>query len=114
MRNKRRTNYNEMIHRKLAEILIREAKDPRFKRITISRVDAARDLSFAKIYYSIFPAENLEELNLSLNKAAGFLSHCLGHALETRNTPRLSFTYDAGFDYTQEIEDLIKRVNAAE
>ncbi|MBF0280638.1 MAG: 30S ribosome-binding factor RbfA [SAR324 cluster bacterium] len=111
MRKSKGGIHNALIHRKLSEILLRESKDPRFERVTISRVEAVKGLSLAQIYFSIYPPENIEELTESLNHAAGFFSNCLGHALKTRNTPRLIFIYDKGFDYSSQIDTLIKNVS---
>lgn len=110
MRQKKKGNSGHLIHRKLSEILLRESKDPRFQRLTITRVEAANDFSFATVYFSIYPPEHVEELSTSLNHAAGFFSQCLGRALTTRNTPRLAFVYDAGFDYSFQIDVLLKQV----
>lgn len=101
---------NTLLQRKLAEILLRESKDPRFRLVTISRVDAARDNSFATVYVSFFPSEQVDEVVESLNHAAGFFSHCLGKALHSRLTPKLRFLYDAGFDYSAEIDEALKKV----
>lgn len=102
---------NTVIHRKLSEILLKESKDPRFERVTISRVKSVKGLAVAQIYFSIFPPENIEELTDSLNRAAGFFSKALGHALKTRNTPRLNFIYDKGFDYSTQIDMMLKEVS---
>lgn len=110
----RKDLHNGMIQRKLSEIILRESKDPRFKRVTVSRVDAATDMSSAKIYYSIFPPEQIEKLTQSLNNAAGFFSQRLGKALTTRNTPKLIFIYDAGFDYSVEMDQILLKNSSHE
>jgi len=99
-----------LLQRKLAEILLRESKDPRFRLVTISRVEAARDNSFATVYVSFFPSEQVEEVVTSLNHASGFFSRCLGKVLQTRLTPKLRFLYDAGFDYGMEIDQALQKV----
>lgn len=104
-----RNNHNAIVHKKLSEILIRESKDPRFRKVTVSRVDAAKDFSFAKVYVVVFPTENVDSLIESLNHAAGFFSTRLGKTLKTRNTPKLTFVYDPGFDYSMKIESLMKK-----
>ena len=96
----RKESHKTLIQRKLSEIILRESKDPRFERVTISHVDVAKDLSFAKVYVSVFPTEENEALIESLNHAAGFFSFRLGKNLKTRNTPKLMFVYDSGFDYS--------------
>ena len=110
MKKKVKNNFNNLVQRRLSEILIFESKDPRFNRVTISRVEARQSLSFAKVHVSIFPSDHQDELISSLNKASGFFSRQLGKILKTRNTPQLSFVYDTGFDHSDEIEKLLKTV----
>ena len=81
-----KNNLNNLVQRRLSEILIFESKDPRFKRVTISRVEAGQNLSFAKVHVSIFPSEHQDELISSLNRASGYFSMQLGKILKTRNT----------------------------
>lgn len=110
MARKFKTNINHVIQKRLAEILIRDSKDPRFARVTISRVESTSDKSFARVYFSLFPPEDVEEVSDSLNRAAGFFSNQLGKFLQTRNTPRLNFIFDEGFDFSLKLDRLIKEV----
>ena len=110
MKKKVKNNFNNLVQRRLSEILIFESKDPRFSRVTISRVEARQSLSFAKVHVSIFPSDQQDDLILSLNRASGFFSRQLGKILKTRNTPQLSFVYDSGYDHSDEIEKLLKKV----
>ena len=105
-----KTNLSTLVHRRLSEILLFESNDPRFNNVTISRVEASGNLSFAKVFVSIFPPEGHIDLIKSLNHASGFLSKKLGQVLNTRNTPQLIFKYDSGFDHSDEIETLLKGV----
>ncbi len=105
-----KNNLNNLVQRRLSEILLFECKDPRFNRVTISRVEARQSLSFAKVHVSIFPSDHQDELISSLNRASGFFSRQLGKILKTRNTPQLSFVYDSGYDHTDEINKILKTV----
>ena len=105
-----KTNLSSLLHRRLSEVLIFESNDPRFSNVTISRVEASGNLSFAKVFVSIFPPEGHDDLIKSLNHASGFFSRQLGQVLNTRNTPQLIFKYDFGFDHSDEIETLLKGV----
>ena len=105
-----KTNLSSMVHRRLSEVLLFETNDPRFSNVTISRVEASGNLSFAKVFVSIFPPEEHDDLIKSLNHASGFFSRQLGQVLNTRNTPQLVFKYDSGFDHSDEIESLLKGV----
>ena len=103
-----KTNLSSLLHGRLSEVLLFESNDPRFSNVTISRVEASGNLSFAKVFVSIFPPEGQEDLIKSLNHASGFFSRQLGQVLKTRNTPQLIFKYDSGFDHSDEIETLLK------
>ena len=105
-----KTNLSSMVHRRLSEVLLFETNDPRFSNVTISRVEASGNLSFAKVFVSIFPPEEHDDLIKSLNHASGYLSRQLGQVLKTRNTPKLIFKFDSGFDHSDEIESLLKGV----
>ena len=105
-----KTNLSSLVHRRLSEVLLFESNDPRFINVTISRVEASANLSFAKVFVSIFPPEGHDDLIKSLNHASGFFSRQLGQVLNTRNTPQLIFKYDSGFDHSDEIETLLKEV----
>ncbi|MCZ6471918.1 MAG: 30S ribosome-binding factor RbfA [SAR324 cluster bacterium] len=112
MAGRKLEHLNERIRQKLGTILIREARDPRFKFVTITGVGLAKDMSFATVQYSCLDRElEIEALTDSLNRAAGFFSHILARTLETRKTPRLKFVYDPGFDHAQEIDALLAQVN---
>ena len=50
-----KTNLSSLVHRRLSEVLLFESNDPRFSNVTISRVEASGNLSFAKVFVSIFP-----------------------------------------------------------
>ena len=110
MKKTGRSSFSTLVHRRISEILLFESKDPRFNKVTISRVEAAPNMSSARVHFSIFPAAGKQELVDSLNKAAGFFSIELGKVLKTRNTPQLTFVYDAGFDHSDEIEILLRSV----
>ncbi len=111
MRRKKKDFNKILIQRKLSEILLKESNDPRFEKVTISRVEPSRDLSFARVYFATFPPEQIEELASSLNRAAGFFSRCLGQTLKTRNTPKLVFIYDTGFDYSLKLDNLLRQTS---
>ena len=110
MKKTGRSSFSTLVQRRLSEILLFESKDPRFKKVTISRVEAAPNMSYAKVHVTIFPSTGQQKLVDSLNNAAGFFSIQLGKVLKTRNTPQLTFVYDAGFDHSDEIEMLLRSV----
>ncbi len=105
MAGHRLEHLNERVRQLLSAILVREIKDPRFQGVTITAVSLSKNLSFGKVLFSCFESGmDIAELMATLNKAAGYFSLQLGKSMTTRNTPKLQFYYDRGFDYAQEIE----------
>jgi ribosome-binding factor A len=109
MAGRKLEHLNETVRQKLGQLLIKEASDPRFHTVTITAVQVAKDLSTARVQFSAYdPAVDVPELTASLNNAAGFFSHALARTLGTRRTPRLHFYFDHGFDYSLEMDLLLK------
>ena len=101
----------ELIKIKLAEIIQRDSSDPNFQGVTICKVIASPDMSTAKVYVSNFyPHIDHEKLIKDLNHAAGFFQSKLSRTLTSRNTPKLHFEYDQGFDHAQKIDAILKKL----
>jgi ribosome-binding factor A len=111
MPGRKQEHLNSRIRQKLGLLLQREVSDPRLQRVTIVSVNVSRDLAHAGVTFSCYdPQAKVAELTEVLNKAAGHLGKALARSMETRKTPQLHFTYDPGFDYSNEIELALKRV----
>jgi ribosome-binding factor A len=109
----RKQRVSDVIQTALAEILQRNAKDMRFGLITITSVDVARDLSFAKVFVSVLEDDKSAEIVKALNNAAKYLRYELANAIELRVTPELRFVYDdssvRGHRITSLINDALKK-----
>ena len=85
----------DFIQRELAGIIAREVKDPRLSpMLTIAAVEVSRDLSVAKVYYSLFDAEEQKDTQTALVSASGFLRNQLARQMNTRSVPQLRFFFD--------------------
>jgi ribosome-binding factor A len=62
--------------------------------LTIASVEVSRDLSVAKVYFSLFNPEERKETQEALGHAAGFLRRKLARQMNTRSVPELRFHYD--------------------
>ena len=89
---------NEEIQRELSS-LIPTVKDPRVTgMISVTAVDTTPDLKYAKIYISVLDKSDCEQVLKGLKSAAGYLRRELGHTLNLRNTPELTFVRDDSID----------------
>jgi ribosome-binding factor A len=91
-RNKRLGN---QVLRSLSELLRFETKDPRLQKVSLTSVDLSRDLSVARVYFSLMdPNDDPAPVIEGLHAAAGFLRRELGRAIKVRHVPELRFAHD--------------------
>jgi ribosome-binding factor A len=104
----------EQIRRELAD-QIRKLKDPRVGMVTITDVEVSKDLSHAKIFYTVFGEEQeIKDTQTGLQNAAGFLRRELGRVLKVRITPNLHFFYDDTQLRGNKIDQLIDQALASD
>jgi len=85
----------DQIQQELSVLIRDELKDPRLSRLlTLTSVDVSRDLSVAKVYYTVMDDSDRNDSQLVLQASAGFLRHQLGALLSLRSVPLLQFHYD--------------------
>lgn len=109
----RPTRVAQEIKRTLAELLIKEAKDPRFQLINITECKISKDLGIAKIHFTLIghQKDDPEVLSVTeaLEKAKGYLRTELGSRLRLRIVPDIRFYYDSIPEDAAYMEDLINR-----
>ena len=99
---------NEEIQRELAS-LIPNVKDPRVTgMISVTAVDTTPDLRYAKIYISVLDKSDSSQVLKGLKSASGWLRRELGHALQLRYTPELTFVRDDSIDKGAHILDMLR------
>jgi ribosome-binding factor A len=101
---------NELLKIKLSEILRRESSSD-FDSVTIIKIESSPDMKTAHVFYSCFIAEDKEKIDRLLSSKTAHFQSRLGKTLKTRNTPKLSFIYDKGFDHSHKIQTLIDKIN---
>ncbi len=104
----RRRKLEAELRRALAELVVRQVKDPRVGNVTITAVDLAPDMSHARVFFVPFAAhEPPAEVQAGLERASGFLRGELGRRLRLRHAPRLEFRFDETLDQAQRLSSLI-------
>ena len=98
---------NEVL-RALSELLRFETKDPRLDGVSLTSVELSRDLSVARIYFSLLNPDDPPEPALEgLRRASGFLRSKLGAAIKIRHVPELRFVHDDSAEQGAKISRLI-------
>ncbi|WP_295160769.1 30S ribosome-binding factor RbfA [uncultured Brachyspira sp.] len=107
---------NENIKQTLSMIIMREIEDPRIKNnlVAITRVDTAKDLKNAKIYFVCLNEDKQNEVLNGLNSAKGVIFSYLKKQLTIRYVPNMTFHYDKNLIETNKVLTDIKKLNIQE
>lgn len=100
------------IHRELSTLISKSLKDPRLAQPSILDVKVTRDLSLAKVYFSVLDPQDSESTQQALTHAAGFLQREIGRVIKARITPRLTFIFDDTDIRGRSMDELIDSVIA--
>ncbi|OQD44297.1 ribosome-binding factor A [Croceivirga radicis] len=103
-----------IIQQDIAEVLQRAATDGGLKGtlISVSKVTITTDLSIAKVYVSIFPSKNADELLEGIKSNEPLIKHELAQRTKNqlRRVPNLIFYKDDSLDYIDGIEQSLKGI----
>ncbi|ANO51495.1 30S ribosome-binding factor RbfA [Woeseia oceani] len=95
--------------RTLSELLWTEVKDPRLESASLTAVELSRDLSVARVYFSLLNPDDEPQPALdALTKASGFLRSKLGRAMKVRHVPELRFAHDDSIAHGSAMSKLIQ------
>ena len=108
----RQQRVGKLIQRDLAEIIRSKgmaAYDGAM--VTVSGVKVTPDLSFAKVYVSIFPSEKSPKVISLLGDSTKQIRGALGRLVskQLRVVPELTFLLDDSLDYIEKIDELLKK-----
>jgi ribosome-binding factor A len=112
MSEKHKARIEDEIMALIAELLLRRVKDPRVANVSITRVEAAKDYSTAKIFYNVIGgAGDPAAVQQGLVSCSKFLRAQIGRRLRLRVVPELIFKYDVSLDRAMKIDELIDRIH---
>ena len=98
----------QQIHRALSELIRREVRDPRLGMVTLTEVQMSKDLSYAKVFYSVLGADKAQAQEI-LDSAADMLRGPVGRALGLRHSPELRFVNDELIENGAKLSALIQK-----
>ena len=78
--------------------------------ISVSKVTVTTDLSIAKVYVSIFPAQKADNITKELNEIKSKVKHKIAQFTkhQLRKMPDLHFYNDDSLEYIENIEKAVK------
>jgi ribosome-binding factor A len=103
----------DQIKKQVSLIIDRKLKDPRKGFITLTGVKLSRDLRIASIYYTILGDEEQHRKSQQvLESGKNFIRSELAPNIKLRYTPELRFFYDDSLEYSEHIENLLKKIHS--
>ena len=102
------------IQRELAQLVRTGIKDPRLGVPSILDVEVSKDLSQARVFFSVIDPAEAGECLEALNRARGYLQREIGKHIKARVTPKLSFVYDDTDIRGRRLSDLIDTAVASD
>lgn len=101
---------NSTFEKEISMILMEEVKDEDIKFVTITGCDITNDLSYCKVYFTVFDQNRKQDTLKALNHAKSFIRGELSKRVEIRHTPELTFIYDNSIEYGNKIEKIIDSI----
>lgn len=99
MNERRIQRLEAQIQARVAEILMRELRDPKLGMVTVSRVELDREFTKCTVYWSTLgDAKKRAATRGALNRARGFVQREVGASLTTRTVPHLEFVFDESIE----------------
>ena len=108
---------NSELQKEIYEIISRKLKNPLITEMfSILAVDCANDLSFAKVYVSVF-STNKEKAKATFDAIKGDAKRVryeLAKVFRARTVPELNFVLDGSMEYGDKMDKLFKKINEEE
>ena len=105
----------EAIQHEISNMLLHDVKDPRIQFVTVTSVELTDDMSYAKVFISMYgPEEKQEETWKALNKALGFMRTEIAKRIRLRFAPTLILQKDKSMEYSTHIQSILDKINKEE
>lgn len=108
MTSRRLLKAAEAIREVVSMAILTEIRDPRVQNVTVTGVEVAPDMKSATVSVSVMGDEGRQHLCLrGLQSSAGFLQSQIAKRIDTRYTPRLTFSLDTGVKKSLEVDRIL-------
>lgn len=115
MTGRRADRVAEAVRDVIAELLLRDIKDPRIGMVTLTTVELTDDLRHGRVYFSCVGDETARQRSLSgLQSAAGFIKAQVTRRLKLRYAPELRFVFDPTLEVADRLASLLKNARSRE
>lgn len=111
----RRERVEHLLRAELADLLLREARDPRLRSVVVSGVRMTADLRQARVFFRLIDdPPDPRAAQAALARATPFLRGAVARSLGLRVTPELQFEYDRTPDTARRVDELLHQTTRSE
>jgi ribosome-binding factor A len=108
--NRRADRVGDAIQHAIAEMLLREIKDPRIGMVTLTAVRVSDDLRHARVFFSVIGDDAQRARSLAgLESARGYIRSHLARQLKLRVAPEIRFEFDPGLERAEAVARLLRK-----
>lgn len=111
MDSTRQKKIARLLQKELADIFLKKGNElAHGKIVTVTEVRVSPDLSFAKVFVSVFPSSDREAVMAKIEEQSSGIRFELGNRTgsQLRIVPELAFRADDSLDYIDKIDKLLK------
>jgi ribosome-binding factor A len=107
----RQNRVESAMQRELSTFFQRNAREYTLgNMVTVTKVNISADLSFARVYLSVFGAAESKDVLAKINENKSRIRGAVAVALKNlRKIPEFVFVIDDSLDYAMKIEELLKK-----
>ena len=111
METTRQNKIARLIQKELSDIFLLQTKAMHGVLVSFSVVRISPDMSYARVYLSVFPSERSQEIVKNINDNMKSIRFELGNRVrhQLRIIPELKFFVDDSLDYAAHIDELLKK-----
>lgn len=100
---------NSLIKEEIGKLILCDFSFPLGVFVTVVDAKVSKDLRYADVVLSIFPADRKEEVLDSLDECIYDLQQKINKKLSMKPVPKIRFEVDSSGEYVQKIEALIRK-----
>jgi ribosome-binding factor A len=111
MESTRQKKVSRLIQKEVADIFLKKGSElAHGKMVSVTKVRVSPDLSFAKVYISIYPSAGQDDILKSVQDHSSKIRFEMGQKIrrQLRIVPEIAFFIDDSLDYIEKIDKLLK------
>ena len=111
MDSTRQNKIARLIQKELSEMFQQQTRQTRGVLVSVSACRISPDMSICRVYLSVFPSEQAEQIVRNVNDNQKSVRFELGNRMrhQLRIIPELKFFVDDSLDYADHIAELLKQ-----